>query len=141
MKKLIGLGFVLGALASAGLNGQGQAPAAPAAPAGGGGRGTPFQLPVAPFPNRMAQGGSGPIKVLFVSKGHFFDRDGLMTFFDQLGGTINWTHVEQPAAQVFYDQKNSAGFDVLAFYDAPGRVDAGGQTPLDSALTTIPAVS
>ena len=133
MKKLIGLCFVLAAIASAGLSGQGQAPAAPAAPAGGGqggGRGgTPFQLPVAPYPNRMAQGGSGPIKVLFISKGHFFDRDGLMSFFDQLGGSINWTHAEQPAAQVFYDQKNAAGFDVLAFYDAWGRVDAGGQTP------------
>ena len=132
MKKLIGLGFVLAALASAGLNGQGQPPAAPAAPAGGGGgRGTPFQLPVTPYPTVPAppQGGSGPIKVLFISKGHFFDRDGLMSFFDTMAATINWTHVEQPAAQVFYDQKNSAGFDVLAFYDAPGRVDAGGQTP------------
>ena len=126
MKKLIALGFVLAALASAGLNGQGQAPAAPAAPAGGGGRGTPFQLPVTPYPTVPAppQGGSGPIKVLFISKGHFFDRDGLMSFFDTMAATINWTHVEQPAAQVFYDQKNSAGFDVLAFYDAPGRVDA-----------------
>ena len=37
--------------------------------------------------------------------------------------------MEQPAAQVFYDQKNAAGFDVLAFYDAPGRVDASGQSP------------
>src|SRR5207248_8964517 len=96
-----------------------------------GGPGTPFQLPVTPYPAVPAppQGGSGPIKVLFISKGHFFDRDGLMSFFDALGGTINWTHVEQPAAQVFYDQKNAAGFDVLAFYDAPGRVDASGQSP------------
>jgi len=96
---------------------------------GRGGRGTPYPLPVAPFPNNMAQGGSGAVKVLFVSKGHFFDRDGLMTFFDQLGRDITWTHIEQPAAQVFYDQKNAAGFDVLAFYDAPGRVDANGQNP------------
>jgi hypothetical protein len=148
MKKSINVCLALAGLvlASVGLTGQGQgqgqAPAQTPAAAGqgtgrqgGGGRGTPFQLPVAPFPNNMGQGGNGAIKVLFVSKGHDFDRDGLMTFFDQLGRDITWTHVEQPAAQVFYDQKNAAGFDVLAFYDAPGRAPrtVDGKTVFDDA--------
>ena len=141
MKKYLKMSLALAvlALASVSVIGQGQAPAqTPAGGAlgagrqGGGGRGgTPYQLPVAPYPKQPpgGQGGVGPIKVLFISKGHAFDRDGLMSFFDQVGSDITWTHVEQPAAQVFYDQKNAAGFDVLAFYDAPGRVDASGQSP------------
>src|SRR4051794_31751878 len=111
------LALVVAAFATVSVIGQGQGTRAGGAPAqapggggqgGGGGRGGGFQLPVAPYPNRMPQGGNGPVKVLFISKGHFFDRDGLMTFFDQLGRDINWTHVEQPAAQVFYDQRNAA---------------------------------
>ena len=82
-----------------------------------------------------AQGGRGALKVLFVSKGHEFDREGLMAFFDSLGTDITWTHIEQPAAQVFYDQKNAAAYDVLTFYDAPGRVpktEADGKVTFES---------
>jgi type 1 glutamine amidotransferase len=78
------------------------------------------------FPTRMAQGGNGPIRVLFVSKGHDFDRDGLMTALDQLGRDITWTHVEHPAAEVFYDPTNAKDYDAFVFYDAPSR---GAPTP------------
>src|SRR5258706_8793739 len=50
-----------------------------------------------------AQGGAGPLKVLFVSKGHPFDREGLFTTLDALGTEITWTHVEQPAAELYLD--------------------------------------
>ncbi|HKY23197.1 MAG TPA: ThuA domain-containing protein [Vicinamibacterales bacterium] len=80
---------------------------------------------------RIAGQGSGaplppltkaPVRVLLITKGHSFDRQGLMELFDRLGREVVWTHVQHPAAQVFYNQKNAANFDVLAFYDAPGRV-------------------
>src|SRR5206468_7160972 len=121
MKKLshLRLALLVVVLASVSLIGQGAlaqgpgpAAGAAAAPAGRGG----------------GQGGSGPLKVLFISKFHQFDREGLMQFFDSpmFSNQISWTHVEQPAAQVFYDQKNAAMFDVLTFYDAPGRTATTG---------------
>jgi len=91
--------------------------------------------PVTATPNvlfsgaRMPQGGSGAIRVLFISKGHDFDRDGLMTALDQLGGTINWTHVEHPAAEVFYDPANAKDYDAFVFYDAPSRGQPTPQPP------------
>src|SRR3954468_19398199 len=91
--------------------------------------------PVTAMPNvlfsgaRMPQGGSGAIRVLFISKGHDFDRDGLMTALDQLGGTINWTHVEHPAAEVFYDPANAKDYDAFVFYDAPSRGQPTPQPP------------
>ena len=83
----------------------GRGAAAPAAGRGGGGRGA-------------AQGGTGPIKVLFVSKYHPYDRENLALAFDAMGSDITWTHVEHPAAEAFYDPKVAAPFDVLMFYDA-----------------------
>jgi len=70
------------------------------------------------FPTRMPQGGNGPTRVLFISKGHDFDRDGLMTALDQLGREITWTHVEHPAAEVFYDPTVAKDYDAFVFYDA-----------------------
>ena len=118
-KQLLALTVVV--LASVSLIGQAGAPAQGPAPAAAGpaaGRGG----------GNVPQGGRGPLKVLFVSKGHQFDREGLMAFFDSpmFSNQISWTHVEQPAAQVFYDQKNAAMFDVLTFYDAPGRTATTG---------------
>ena len=63
------------------------------------------------------QGGGGPIRVLFVSKGHDHDREGLMKMLDRLGNTITWTHVEHPAATVFYDPANAKDYDVYLFYE------------------------
>jgi len=97
----------------AGAAGAGQ-PAAGVQPAGRGGRG--------PTP-----GGNGPIKVLFITKYHAYDRENLFLMLDSMGKDITWTHVEHPAAQAFYDPKLAAQFDVFLFYDAyPDRVQKVG---------------
>src|SRR5271166_1220807 len=73
-----------------------QAPAAQAPPAGqapggaagrgrGGGRG-----------RGMSPGGSGPIRVLLITKFHPFTREPFFQMFDSFGADITWTHVEQP---------------------------------------------
>ncbi len=71
---------------------------------------------------RMTQGGSGPIRVLLITKGHPFDRQNFFNLFDDLGDTITWTHVEQPAAQAFWDPEMAKNYDVFVYYDAMGRV-------------------
>jgi type 1 glutamine amidotransferase len=105
-------GAIAGVAASVPLIAQAQ-PAAPPAPGRGGaapaaGRGG----------GRAMQGGSGPLKVLFISKYHAFDRENLFLAFDSMGRDITWTHVEHPAAEAFYDPKMAEPFDVLMFYDA-----------------------
>ncbi len=110
------MGFAAGAAASLPFAAQAQQPTPPAeagrgaaAAAGGrGGRGG----------RGAAQGGTGPIKVLFVSKYHQFDRENLFVAFDNMGQDITWTHVEHPAAEAFYDPRLAAPYDVLMFYDA-----------------------
>jgi uncharacterized protein len=66
-------------------------------------------------------GGRGPIQVLLVTKGHAYDRAPFFALFDALGETITWTHVEQPAAQVFWDPRYAEPYDVFVHYDAMGR--------------------
>ncbi len=95
----------------------GQAPAAPggaaqgpaAPPAGGGGRGGQA-IPI------------GPTKVLLITKGHPFDREGLLRMFDAapIRAVGGWTQVEQPAAEVFFDPALAKDYDVLVFYDRDG---------------------
>jgi type 1 glutamine amidotransferase len=94
----------VGSAAQAPARGQGPEPARGGR---GGGRGP-------------AQGGTGPLKVMFVSKGHPFDREGLFSTLDALGTDITWTHVEQPAAELYLDPKNAGSYDVLLFYDLDG---------------------
>ena len=104
----------------------GQAPAAQA-PAGGRGGGNPV----------------GPIKVLLVTKGHPFDRENFWALFDQnpIRGVANWTHVEQPAAEAFFDPALASDYDVLVFYDRDGVwpyqrhpvMDKAGKPVMDSA--------
>ena len=79
----------------------------------------PPQLPqgMNPQPPRSMQGGTGKIKVLFISKYHAFDRENLFAAFDAFDD-ITWTHVEHPAATNFYDPELAAPYDVLLFYDA-----------------------
>jgi len=111
-------GAVAGAAAAVPILAQAQQDPAPAgaSPAGGpsggrGGRGGGGP--------RLAPGGSGPIRVLFISKYHpFAPRDDLFMTLDSMGQDITWTHVEHPAAEVFFDPKNAASFDVFLFYDA-----------------------
>ena len=104
----------------------GQAPPADAAAAGRGrgGRG-----------RGMSPGGSGPIRVLLITKFHPFTREPFFQMFDSFGSDITWTHVEQPAAQVFFDPKLSKNYDLFVLYDAfAGRVT---RTKPDGTRETI----
>ncbi|HET6470405.1 MAG TPA: ThuA domain-containing protein [Pseudomonadales bacterium] len=58
-------------------------------------------------------------EILLITKGHPFRRDAFFEVFDSLGG-VRWTHVEQPAAQVFFDPKLAAPYDAFVLYDMPG---------------------
>jgi type 1 glutamine amidotransferase len=88
-----------------------QAPAAqaPATPQGRGGGGGGF-------------GGGGSTKVLLITKGHAYDREPFYQLFDQapVGATSRWTHVEQPAAEIFFDPALAKDYDVFVFYDING---------------------
>jgi type 1 glutamine amidotransferase len=64
------------------------------------------------------QGGSGPIRVLFISSYHPFDRENLFRMLDRFGSDITWCHVEHPAAERFFDPALAEDFDVFLFYDA-----------------------
>jgi type 1 glutamine amidotransferase len=64
------------------------------------------------------QGGRGPIRVLFISSYHPFDRENLFRMLDRFGEDITWCHVEHPAAERFFDPAIAEDFDVFLFYDA-----------------------
>src|SRR6478672_11435887 len=87
----------------------GQAPAAPGAAAGGGG-------------GRGGGAPMGPTRILFITKGHPFDREGLFTMMDSptIRAVGGWTHVEQPAAEAFFDPELAKDYDVFVFYDRDG---------------------
>jgi type 1 glutamine amidotransferase len=74
--------------------------------------------PPAPSGPRGPQGGDGPIRVMFVSQHHPFDRENLFTMLDGFGREITWTHVENPAAMAFMDPKLAKDYDVFLYYDA-----------------------
>lgn len=83
-----------------------------------------LMIPLAPqaqAQRRVVQGGNGPIKVLLITKGHGYDRHNFFAMFDALGDQITWTHVEQPAAQAFWDADMAADYDVFVNFDAMGR--------------------
>lgn len=58
-------------------------------------------------------------EILLITKGHPFERDAFFSMFDALPG-VNWTHVEQPAAQVFFDPDLASAYDAFVLYDMPG---------------------
>ncbi len=58
-------------------------------------------------------------EILLITKGHPFPRDAFFEMFDALPG-VKWTHVEQPAAQVFFDPKLAKPYDAFVLYDMPG---------------------
>ncbi len=57
--------------------------------------------------------------VLLVTKGHPFEKGPFFDLFDSLDG-IEHTHVEQPAAQVFFDPELARDYDAFVCYDMPG---------------------
>jgi uncharacterized protein len=94
----------------------GQAPAVPAgaaqapAPAAGRGGGGGGQVPM------------GPTKVLLITKGHPFDREGLLRMFDSapIRAVGGWTQIEQPSGEIFFDPALAKDYDVFVFYDRDG---------------------
>ena len=58
------------------------------------------------------------ISVLLITKGHPFDKGPFFEMFDSLG--VDYTHVEQPAARVFFNPDMAKDYDVLVMYDMPG---------------------
>lgn len=69
------------------------------------------------------------ISILLVTKGHPFDRGPFFAMFDSF--EINWTHVEQPAARVFFRPEMAEDYDALVMYDMPGINFLPGQPQFD----------
>ena len=59
--------------------------------------------------------------MLLVTKGHPFQREPFFAIFDEMHG-VDWTHVEQPAAQALFSVEAAAPFDAFVLYDMPGIV-------------------
>ena len=86
-------------------------------------------------------GGGGDLKVLLITKGHAYDREPFYQLFDQppVGASARWTHVEQPAAEIFFDPALAKDYDVFVFYDINGsqpdrrkpRIDKTGKPVLN----------
>ena len=58
------------------------------------------------------------VNILLVTKGHPFDRGAFFDMFDALD--VNWTHVEQPAARLFFNVEHAKDYDAFVMYDMPG---------------------
>jgi type 1 glutamine amidotransferase len=58
-------------------------------------------------------------KVLVVTKGHPFEREPFFKLFDDMPG-VDWTHVEQPAAEALFTVEQAARYDAYVAYDMPG---------------------
>ena len=57
--------------------------------------------------------------VLLVTKGHPYEREPFYDVFDAMAH-VNWTLVEQPAAQALFSVDQAAGYDAFVLYDMPG---------------------
>lgn len=57
--------------------------------------------------------------VLLLTKGHPFEKEAFFAIFDA-NPDIQWTHVEQPAAQAFFNPELAAPYDAFVCYDMPG---------------------
>ena len=87
------------------------------------------------------QDGKKP-NVLLVTKGHPFERNEFFSLFDALD--INWTHVEHPAARVFFSPELARDYDAFVMYDMPGirfrRGDPEYETPDESYKSNLLAL-
>lgn len=77
---------------------------------------------------------SNIIEALVVTKGHPFEREPFFETLDALqhpdaNTTINWTHVEHPAAEAVLTPEGAAAFDLILFYDMPGVTFTGSNPP------------
>jgi type 1 glutamine amidotransferase len=75
--------------------------------------------PQAPRPG--PQGGTGPLNVLLITKGHSFDRENLFLMFDSFGKEIRWAHIEHPADEPLWEPAAARAFDAFVFFDRAGR--------------------
>lgn len=69
------------------------------------------------------------LRVLLVVKGHPYHRQAFYDVFDADTG-IEWTLVEQPAAQALFHPERAEGFDVFVMYDMPGITFTRADPPL-----------
>jgi type 1 glutamine amidotransferase len=61
----------------------------------------------------------GNRNVLLITKGHPFEREPFFDVFDAMAG-VDWTHVEQPAAEALFTVEQGRRFDAYVAYDMPG---------------------
>jgi len=58
-------------------------------------------------------------EILLVTKGHPYEREPFYAMFDQMAD-VNWTLVEQPAAQALFNIEQAQPYDAFVCYDMPG---------------------
>ena len=56
--------------------------------------------------------------ILVITRGHPFERDPFFEMIDSLG--FQWSHVEHPAAQNFFEDNKIQKYSAILFYDMPG---------------------
>ena len=59
------------------------------------------------------------LETLLVVKGHPYEREPFYALFDDMDD-VNWTLVEQPAAQALFSVEEAEQFDAYVLYDMPG---------------------
>lgn len=72
--------------------------------------------------------------ILLVTKGHPYEREPLYAVFDDMSD-VDWTLVEQPAAQALFNVTEAAAYDAFVLYDMPGirfRADGPPEFPAPS---------
>ena len=60
----------------------------------------------------------GNHNILVITRGHPFERDPFFEMIDNLG--FQWSHVEHPAAQNFFEDNKIQKYSAILFYDMPG---------------------
>ena len=58
-------------------------------------------------------------EILLVTKGHPYEREPFYAVFDEMPD-VNWTLVEQPAAQALFNVTEASAYDAFVLYDMPG---------------------
>ncbi|HLY56996.1 MAG TPA: ThuA domain-containing protein [Stellaceae bacterium] len=70
--------------------------------------------------------------ILVTTKGHAYDRERFVDMFDAIAAArpdLCWTHVEQPAINVFLKPETACDYAAIVFYDIPGLEIIGPQPP------------
>ena len=58
-------------------------------------------------------------RILLTTKGHPYEREAFYDIFDTMPA-LDWTLVEQPAAQALFTPERAASYDAFVLYDMPG---------------------